>query len=74
VESKPNGPGPFAVAGAIATWLAIALSLHAQTTLKLQELGTELQATRVSVEHRLTKLETKLDALSHRTRVKLAFR
>jgi hypothetical protein len=74
MESKLSSPAPLAVAGAIATWLAIALSLHAQTTLKLQDLGTELKETRLSVEHRLTKIETKMDALKRVPPLKIALR
>jgi hypothetical protein len=62
---------PLAVAAAIATWLGIALGLHAAAMSKLTEVEGEVRSSRIMVEHRLTRLEVKVDELAPRRPGKL---
>lgn len=54
------------VAGAIAAWLSIAVGLYCGLLSQVQQLGGELRAGQIVVEHRLTLLEAKVDALRGR--------
>jgi hypothetical protein len=57
---------PLAVAGAIAAWLSIAVGLYCGLLAQVQLLAGELRAGQIVVEHRLTLLEAKVDALRGR--------
>lgn len=65
-------PSPYAIAGAIATWLALALGLHAAAMQKMADVEAEVRTSRIIVEHRLTSLEVKVDGLAGRKGARLA--
>ncbi len=64
---------PLAVAGAIATWLVIALGLHAASMNRLGEVEAQVRDARVGIEHRLTRLEVSVEQLALK-RARLASR
>lgn len=64
MSDKPLSP--LAVAGAIAAWLSIAIGLYCGLLAQVQQLAGEARAGQLVVEHRLTLLEAKVDALRGR--------
>jgi hypothetical protein len=61
-----NRVSPLAVAGAIAAWLSMAVGLYLGLMARIEQLSGEMRAGQIVVEHRLTLVESKLDALRGR--------
>jgi hypothetical protein len=65
-----EGVSPLALLGAIATWLGLALAVVTHINTQVQRLEIQLHAYQIEMHGRLTRLETKVDALMHRQGVR----